>query len=69
MIPRATAQCTRHHRQPARIIGLSGDTSTARMKAAVSSGMDEYMTKPYKREDVLAALNCVGAANKQFFAP
>lgn len=42
-----------------RIIGLTGDTRREQKEEAMQVGMDDYLTKPYQRDEVLSALaNC-----------
>lgn len=42
-----------------RIIGLTGDTRREQKEEAMQAGMDDYLTKPYQRDEVLSALaNC-----------
>lgn len=48
------------NRSPVWIIGVSGDLSTEGKQAAMQGGMNDYLPKPYQRERLLAALNCVG---------
>jgi len=52
-------------KSPSWIVGLSGDLRAEQMDAAIRGGMDDYLSKPYQREQVLAALSCVGQPKPQ----
>jgi chemotaxis family two-component system sensor kinase Cph1 len=44
-------------RSPTLIIGLSGNAAQKYQESAIKVGMNEYLTKPYKKEAILAIIN------------
>jgi CheY-like chemotaxis protein len=42
-----------------RIIGISGNARDQSIQSALASGMDEYITKPWKKEDIYRAIGHV----------
>jgi predicted ATPase/signal transduction histidine kinase/DNA-binding response OmpR family regulator len=44
-------------KQPAAIIGISGNSRDEHIKQAMSAGMNDYITKPFKKEEIFAVIN------------
>lgn len=46
--------------KPMRIIMCTGENEAARVREAISHGVDGYIVKPYRREDIVRQLRALG---------